>query len=836
MEMPKPPEDNELKNIIDKLANFVARNGGEFERLTKEKQKDNPKFSFLFGGENFNYYQYRVTSEQAIIKQQNQVLAQHGQPPPPQMWQTPPPGVVVPPPQTVVGPPPPDPQFQVQMDQLHGQIKQSEQNLAAQYQNLVQQQQFQIDATIRKFNDERLLNLCQKCDVNKEHLDRITQPIIEACTKDAISGGKNWIFSHNMSEDHAQLVAHYLFCRIISPEATFPLRLHLIYLINDVLHHCVRKNADNLKNALEGKVVPIFCKASENISEENQNKLIKLLNLWDQNKYFKPDILSQLRDPVKGMQNFQQELLKEHSGLVNQISQSTQSQYSMLQKQHQDFVNHVNSQISQIQAQQQAILQQQQQQPPQIQLPPSQQGGSQIPTLSSAPNSSGQQIPSVTSAVPSQPRQQGPPPPQGPPTGPQGPPPGIIPPNFNPSQPPPNFSHPPPGFSGPPPRFGFPGQPPPGGNAMDFNQGTGPGRSMPTPAIPLPDMSKPPPGFPPAQPPPNANNLPTGGQQEPDLTPSVPYFDLPGGLMAPLVKLEDSDYKPLDPKDIRLPPPMPPSERLLAAVEAFYSAPNHDRPRDSEGWEKLGLYEFFKAKEKARKVKEQKERAMRKEEREDKERRANRSGGARARSRSLSPRRQSGSRSTSRSPSPARKRRYNQPRRSSSRSPSKSPGRRRSVSRSPSPRRRKSRSLSASPRRRRRSVSRSPPGGNNRKRRSRSRSETPPGYSGFGSGNVNAPPPTRLGDENKGHQLLKKMGWGGQGLGASEQGIVDPIEAGEVRDRADMYKGIGVNMSDPFEQFRKNKSQGFIQRMKVKEAAALTASMSGSKSKKSSKS
>jgi len=57
--------DLELRNIIDKLANFVARNGPEFEQMTKQKQKDNPKFSFLFAGEYYNYYQYRVTTEQA---------------------------------------------------------------------------------------------------------------------------------------------------------------------------------------------------------------------------------------------------------------------------------------------------------------------------------------------------------------------------------------------------------------------------------------------------------------------------------------------------------------------------------------------------------------------------------------------------------------------------------------------------------------------------------------------------------------------------------------------------------------------------------------------------
>ncbi|KAG7257869.1 hypothetical protein CRUP_003883 [Coryphaenoides rupestris] len=42
-----PLEDQELRNVIDKLAQFVARNGPEFEKMTMEKQKDNLKFSFL---------------------------------------------------------------------------------------------------------------------------------------------------------------------------------------------------------------------------------------------------------------------------------------------------------------------------------------------------------------------------------------------------------------------------------------------------------------------------------------------------------------------------------------------------------------------------------------------------------------------------------------------------------------------------------------------------------------------------------------------------------------------------------------------------------------------
>ena len=40
-------------------------------------------------------------------------------------------------------------------------------------------------------------------------------------------------------------------------------------------------------------------------------------------------------------------------------------------------------------------------------------------------------------------------------------------------------------------------------------------------------------------------------------------------------------------------------------------------------------------------------------------------------------------------------------------------------------------------------------------------------------------------------QMLQRMGWKGAGLGAEETGIVEPVKGGEVRDRADMYRGMG---------------------------------------------
>lgn len=79
-----------LKNI-EVLSCFVAKNGPRFENMAREKQADNPKFAFLFGGERgteaaigSEYYEWKKqylaweernelpTAEQTRISESNQ--------------------------------------------------------------------------------------------------------------------------------------------------------------------------------------------------------------------------------------------------------------------------------------------------------------------------------------------------------------------------------------------------------------------------------------------------------------------------------------------------------------------------------------------------------------------------------------------------------------------------------------------------------------------------------------------------------------------------------------------------------------------------------------------
>nr|CAD7407226.1 unnamed protein product [Timema cristinae] len=178
---------------------------------------------------------------------------------------------------------------------------------------------------------------------------------------------------------------------------------------------------------------------------------------------------------------------------------------------------------------------------------------------------------------------------------------------------------------------------------------------------------------------------------------------------------------------------------------------------------------------------------------------------SRSRSRSNSkPRSKSKSRSRSRTPPPrhyANRTNNNNNNNTNRRSPVRRPSR-------PYRPRSRSRSQSKSPSR---SRSKSPTGF---RQRSPERSPTPPSFLGSTYSKTEAQ--RQLDESNKGHQILCKMGWSGAGLGAKEQGIEQPISGGEVRDRTDMYKGVGINLNDPYENFRKSKGQAFINRMKAR--------------------
>lgn len=68
---PNPPSDPAVKKVADKLASFVAKNGRQFEHITRQKNPGDTPFKFLFDEScpDYKYYEYQLSEEEKTLSQ-----------------------------------------------------------------------------------------------------------------------------------------------------------------------------------------------------------------------------------------------------------------------------------------------------------------------------------------------------------------------------------------------------------------------------------------------------------------------------------------------------------------------------------------------------------------------------------------------------------------------------------------------------------------------------------------------------------------------------------------------------------------------------------------------
>ncbi|CAN0877854.1 SURP and G-patch domain-containing protein 1-like protein [Linum grandiflorum] len=68
---PTSPSDPTVKKVADKLASFVAKNGRQFESVTRQKNPGDTPFKFLFdkASPDYKYYEFRLAEEEKILGQ-----------------------------------------------------------------------------------------------------------------------------------------------------------------------------------------------------------------------------------------------------------------------------------------------------------------------------------------------------------------------------------------------------------------------------------------------------------------------------------------------------------------------------------------------------------------------------------------------------------------------------------------------------------------------------------------------------------------------------------------------------------------------------------------------
>ncbi|KAM0973731.1 hypothetical protein ACFX2I_016897 [Malus domestica] len=275
-----PPSDPELHKRIDKLVEYSAKNGPEFEAMIREKQQDNPDYAFLFGGEGHGYYRYKLwLSTRAPGGSFNPAGFPSGsmhmlRPPPNPMMNAPPSAAMM------GGPPPP--YFYEQ--QRHG-------------------QPFGVygraDYDQSPSKPFKGLSGPLPSEVAME-LNNVLMTLNG--TKESIKGAKFWFMQRSI---FAPALAEALRERLFGLDDS-ERQLHVIYLTNDILfessHRRAGEGLDNESHALKPILGSMLARIYHNpqITEDSQLKLQQILQLWASKNIYDQDTIDALRNEMLG--------------------------------------------------------------------------------------------------------------------------------------------------------------------------------------------------------------------------------------------------------------------------------------------------------------------------------------------------------------------------------------------------------------------------------------------------------------------------------------------------------------------------------------------------------
>nr|XP_043623838.1 calcium homeostasis endoplasmic reticulum protein [Erigeron canadensis]XP_043623839.1 calcium homeostasis endoplasmic reticulum protein [Erigeron canadensis] len=284
-----PPSDPEQQKCIDKLVEYAVKNGPEFEAMIREKQKDNPSYSFLFGGEGHGYYRYKLW------------LAAR---PPAGMFNQPPfpaasvnmlhnsnPMMNQPPlnaPHLAAGP---------GGHQMHQHLypPHFEQQQHQHPQPFVGHGRPEFDQASRPFKG---LSGPLPSDVASE-MNNVLNSLTG--TKESIKGAKMWFMQRS---PFAPAMAEALRDRIYTlddPER----QLHIIYLANDILFDSLQRRAnphemDNEALAFRHVLGSMLARIYHNPlnKDENQSRLQKIVQFWASKEVYDPETIRLLENEM----------------------------------------------------------------------------------------------------------------------------------------------------------------------------------------------------------------------------------------------------------------------------------------------------------------------------------------------------------------------------------------------------------------------------------------------------------------------------------------------------------------------------------------------------------
>ncbi|KAN0050578.1 hypothetical protein ACTA71_003713 [Dictyostelium dimigraforme] len=246
-----PPQSPQEQQIIDKFAEYVARTGPRFETFTFEKQRNNPLFAFLKPRSPTNdYYKWKLwTIRNPDTHSSNTSNTNENQSPSNQ-----------------------------QDNQQPSQQQQQQQQQNQPPQQINYPSSFLNENEVKEF---------------KEILEKLTP------SKPSVTNCKNWIMSH--TENSLEIIS-IIVVNFQTISLTFAQKLNILHVLNDCLHNSLTKRSspdnwmsDDFARSIKDYLPFIIGSTGSGESPDNQEKVLKVLSIWDNQNFYPKDFIESLK-------------------------------------------------------------------------------------------------------------------------------------------------------------------------------------------------------------------------------------------------------------------------------------------------------------------------------------------------------------------------------------------------------------------------------------------------------------------------------------------------------------------------------------------------------------
>ncbi|KFH64837.1 hypothetical protein MVEG_09567 [Podila verticillata NRRL 6337] len=131
-------------------------------------------------------------------------------------------------------------------------------------------------------------------------LEDILVQLMRDCSQANIQAGKSWIVQNCQNPPQYDNLARALVAVAIT-RTTFSDKLHIVYLVNDIISHSERNQQRWVKDAFLPHLVPLLRVAYfyPGIDDAQRQRVMKVLGIWRSAEYFPPHIIAAMELDVK---------------------------------------------------------------------------------------------------------------------------------------------------------------------------------------------------------------------------------------------------------------------------------------------------------------------------------------------------------------------------------------------------------------------------------------------------------------------------------------------------------------------------------------------------------